>query len=314
VLAALHAASANTTAAKSFISADTSRLAAPFTVRNRVQNRRAPQARSRARGRIGVLQRRVLAVSARRDAVVRRHIACSVKRPKEQTMKTMHAMFAMTSAMMIGGCADHAADEVTPLPPPMAKVERDGAKLEIYELRPGTLAVVATGDLPESIEGKSPVAIYETIAAERAPAELISTEARIAAARAGRTDSVPGSMEVGSPERTTIASLTESQFQSSWCDPGTVDFDYCFLSRTGTYAAWFYNIDWIHAHVNAYRGTITHAMWYRSGAFNWNLINFDTTTGSSYVSTFEETGNGDYEVSITDAAGDGYHLSMHGND
>ena len=229
-------------------------------------------------------------------------------------MKT--ALFTMITSLAIaaGGCIDGANDGVQPLPAPMVTADRAGAHVAIYQLTPGDLAVVAGGELPAALEGKTPVEVYEAIAAESAPAALVESQARIAAAQALHAGEPVGSVSnVAAPARSGIENLTASDFQSQYCNPGVVDFDYCWTNRTNNYSATFYNIKWIHSHVNAYSGTLTHSLWYRAFAGSWQLIDSDITTGSSYVSTFNEQSNGDYEVSLTDAAGDGYHLSLHGD-
>lgn len=237
-------------------------------------------------------------------------------------MKTMlHALVATTSLALAGGCAietgsETNSDEVQPLPAAMVSADRDGARLDIYELTTGDLAVVATGDLPEGLEGKTPVEIYEVFAGARAPAALVERQTAIAAVQAQYpSDHVGSAGEATEPARSPVALLSGASFQASECNPGVVDFDLCFLDRGGDYFRRFTNIHWIHAHVNAYSGTVTHSMWYRSFLGSWQLINTDVTTGSSYVSLFSEGADGDYEVWITNAnaANDGYHLSMHGD-
>jgi hypothetical protein len=236
-------------------------------------------------------------------------------------MKTMlHALVVTTSLALTGGCAaieteSENSDEVLPLPAAMVSADRDGARLDIYQLETGDLAVVATGDVPEGLEGKTPVEIYELIAGARAPAKLVERQTEIAALQALNPSDHVGSVgEEAAPDRSPITALTGSSFQSTECNPGVpVDFDLCYLYRTGDYIRRFTNIHWIHAHLNAYSGTVTHSMWYRSFLGRWQLINTDVTTGSSFVSLFSEGADGDYEVWVTSAAGDGYHLSMHGD-
>jgi hypothetical protein len=65
--------------------------------------------------------------------------------------------------------------------------------------------------------------------------------------------------------------------------------------------------------VNCYSGTLTHRMLYRGFLGSWHLINTNDTTGSAFVSSWNEQDNGDYEVELTNATGDGYHLSIHGD-
>jgi hypothetical protein len=230
-------------------------------------------------------------------------------------MKTVitHALVATTS--LLGACVgvDSSSDDRT-LPSPMASAERNGAHVNIYQITPGDLVVVAGGDLPENIEGKTPVEIYEAVAGTPAPEPLVERQAAIAAVQAQHpTDHVGSTSNTAPPARSQIESLTASDFQSQYCNPGAVDFDYCYLNRTDNYVTWFYNVKWVHSHVNCYSGSLVHAIWYRPFLGSFSLVGYDTTTGSSYVSTFNEQNNGDYEISLTSATGDGYHLSMHGD-
>lgn len=237
-------------------------------------------------------------------------------------MKTiLRSMFLLTTLAALGtGCSldastDASTDDVLPLPAPIATADRAGAQVKIYELTPSNLAVVVTGEMPEGLEGKTPVELYEAIAAEAAPASLRERQEKIAAARAqqGERTGEGHQLSEGSPERSQVANLTAAQFQTSYCNPGSVDFDYCWPTSTNNFSIDFYNITWIHSHLNVYSGKATHRMLFRAFAGSWHLINTDESTGSSYVSTFDEEPNGDYDVQITNATGDSYHLAIHGD-
>lgn len=223
-------------------------------------------------------------------------------------------LLGITLASLATGCTEAPSEtDLLPLPPAMASAARDGAKIDIYELTPGDLAVVANGDLPEGLEGRTPVEIFETISGTAAPAELVARQAAIASARGEREDEGGVGSSATGPAVDRTANLTAAAFQAQYCAPGAVDFDHCWLNRTGDTQVTFNNINWIHSHVNAYRGTVTHFTFYRAFAGSWQLNNTDDTTGSSYVSTFSETDNGDYEIAVTYAAGDGYHIAIHGD-
>jgi len=230
-------------------------------------------------------------------------------------MTMRNAMVTVICVAAAGGCAASEGDLATDddaRPAPLASAARDGAQVAIYEVAPGDLMVVAQGELPDGLEGKTPVAIYEAIAGAGAPAALIARQAEIAAAQ--RPSAHVGSLgEGGRPAPSSIAELTAADFQSAYCNPGVVDFDLCFTNSTNDFTRSFFNIKWIHSHLNAYRGSVTQAMQYRPFAGSWRQIDFENTTGSTFVSTFNEQDNGDYEVDITNATGDGYHLSLHGD-
>lgn len=226
-------------------------------------------------------------------------------------MKKMMSVTGLCAVALVG-CVDGAQtvdDEA--MPAAMASAERAGAKVDVYEVAAGDLMVVATGAVPEGLEGKAPVEIYEVIARAPAPAALVERQAAIAAKQ--RPSLHVGEMSSGKPARAGEAELTASEFQSANCSPGTVDFDLCFTNSTNDFSRTFTNIKWIHSHLNAYRGTVSHSMRYRAFLGSWHQIDFDSTTGTSFVSTFNEQDNGDYEVIVSNASGDGYHLAMHGD-
>lgn len=221
----------------------------------------------------------------------------------------------MMSVVAAAGCLD-ASEPVDPgdeaLPAPLVEADHAGAKVQIFQVAPGDLLVVATGELPEALEGKTPVQIYEAVAGAPAPAMLVERQAAIAAAQ--KPSSHVGSIGAGRPPtQAGDAQLTAADFQAANCTPGVVDFDFCFTNITGAFSRQFLNIKWIHSHLNAYRGTVSHTMKYRGFLGSWHDINFENTTGTSFVSTFSETDNGDYEVDISNAASDGYHLALHGD-
>jgi hypothetical protein len=278
-------------------------------------------------GRIGVLRPRMWIEwrdDRHRNSTTWRHrparwrgtsvaMAALGRMPGRVPMKTVLFTMITSLAIAAGGCVDGANDGAQPLPAPLVSAERGGAHVAIYQLTPGDLAVVAGGELPAALEGKTPVEVYEAIAAEPAPSVLIDSQARIAALQALHAGDHPGSIgNAAVPARSGITNLTATDFQNQWCNPGGVTFDYCWTNRTNNYSTTFNNIKWIHSHVNAYSGSLTHSLSYRGFLGSWQLIDSDTTTSSSYVSTFNEQSNGDYEVSLTNAAGDGYHLSLHG--
>lgn len=219
----------------------------------------------------------------------------------------------MTCVVAAAGCLDggEPTEPDEALPAPLVQADRAGAKVQVFQVAPGDLMVVATGELPEGLEGKTPVQIYEAVAAALAPAVLVDRQAAIAAVQ--KPTSHVGSMTAGKPAPAGDAQLTAAEFQTASCSPGVVDFDLCFTNSTNDFSRSFFNIKWIHSHVNAYRGSVSHSMKYRSALGSWHQINFESTTGTSFVSTFNEQDNGDYEVIISNAAGDGYHLAMHGD-
>lgn len=228
------------------------------------------------------------------------------------TLCTM--MITISLAVAAAGCMDSPpGDEMQSLLAPLVSADRGGAHVDIYQLTPGNLAVVATGDLPDAVEGKTPVEIYEAIAAAPAPAALVDSQARITAARALHAGDHGGPLtNVATPERSDVSNLTASDFRAQYCNPGPVDFDFCWPNSTNDYSITFFNIKWIHMHLNVISGSLTVSMSYRSALGSWHVIQSDNI-GTGLVLTYDDQDNGDYELSLTNATGDVYHLSLHGD-
>jgi hypothetical protein len=230
------------------------------------------------------------------------------------------AVFGAVALALLGaGCMD--SDTDTDIPDvegstPITTLDtEDGVHVDFYEPIPGDLVAVVSGELSESLEGKRPVELYEALAGRSAPAELREIQTRIAAARALRDDDVDSIdiAEVKAPAQSRIK-LTDTDFDAAYCNPGAVDFDYCWTSRTSDYSIDISSVEWIHSHVNVYSGQLTHRLSIRHPPLgSWTLINANGVTGSSFVSTYSEVDNGTYRVELTQAAGARYHLSIHGN-
>jgi hypothetical protein len=223
------------------------------------------------------------------------------------------------SACMSGGDGDGDGDgdqdsTATARPVPITTLNlANGARIDFFETAPGEILVSANGDLPIEAEDMRPLEMYELLAGQAAPAELYEAQVRADLALAARPPrSEPTADTVSTPARSELSSLTGSDFQSAWCNPGIVDFDYCWTNRTDNYSIDVSSVQWIHAHANACSGIFTLNV-YRKTLFGWNLVYADTVTGSSYVSTYSTTDNDTYRVEITQASGDCWHLSVHGD-
>lgn len=223
-------------------------------------------------------------------------------------IKCMTSAVTILGVALATGCID---EQGTDSEAPLASAEQGGTRVDVFQVALGDLMVVATGDLPEGLEGKTPVEIYEAVAGQKAPAALVERQAQIAANQ--RPSAHVGTTSGGKPAASGDAQLTAADFQAANCNPGTVDFDLCFTNSTNDYSRSFFNIKWIHSHLNAYRGTVSQSLQYRPALGSWRQVDFESTTGSSFVSTFNEQDNGDYEINITNASGDGYHLALHGD-
>lgn len=189
----------------------------------------------------------------------------------------------------------------------------NGGRVDFYEAAPGQILVSARGDLPPEVEDLKPLELYQALSGTPAPASLREAQLRADLALAARPPrSASPSDAVTAPARTETSSLTGTDFQSAWCNPGTVDFDYCWLSRTNNYSIDISSVDWLHAHANSCSGTFLLSV-YNKTLFSWNLLYSDTVTGSTYVSTYSPTDNDTYRVEISQASGDCWHLAIHGD-
>ena len=189
----------------------------------------------------------------------------------------------------------------------------NGAEIDFYEPIRGELLVAMKGDLPGDVDDLSPLAIYETLAGAPAPAVLREAQARADLALAARPPRGPAPEDVVTEPAKGSSSLTATDFAAAWCSLAGVTFDYCWTDRTDNFIHESPGVDWIHAHANAYSGSITMTM-YKEGAGGVLTPVFgpDSVSGAATVVTQSTTVDGTYHVTITHAAGDGYHLSIHG--
>lgn len=207
-----------------------------------------------------------------------------------------------------------------------------GATVRFFEPEAGRIVVQTIGDLGmqgEGTEGLPPVQFYERLAGAAAPEALQRAQERADLARAawgapGAEGETSVLAPVTAPELSTPRTsgglgtsrhaLTAADFQANWCGSGlgSLDFDYCWTTRTNDYSIEIASVDWIHAHANAVSGSFTMSLYYKNTWGNWILVFSDTVSGSSNVTTQSTTKNDRYKVSLVQAAGDTYHLAIHG--
>lgn len=235
---------------------------------------------------------------------------------KKATRLVVPVFAALAGALgCVGGETDDA--EVSTLPAPVAALDTaDGAHARFYQMETGDLVMTVTGTVPVGIEGKTPVEVYERLAAQPAPAVLRDTQARIVAARAARLPAVDRTDAPVIDTRTGHdANLTGADFTTNWCFPSWATFDLCMTYQTGDAEEQFNGVNSIHSHLNVYTGQARHELWYGRQPFpSWSRIDLDTPTGSSYVSTFTDGTDGSYKVKVLNAALAQYHWSVHGTD
>ena len=186
-----------------------------------------------------------------------------------------------------------------------------GAEINFYEPTSGELVVVMKGDLPSDVDGLNPLAIYEALAGTAAPDVLREAQARADRALAARPPRGPATQDLVSDPQSGGSSLTAADFSSSYCNASPVDFDYCWTNRTNNYEIDITSVDWIHVHANAYSGQFVLSL-SRKQLIGWDLIQSDTVVGATTVVTQSTTVDDTYRIEVLQAAGDGYHLSIHG--
>lgn len=226
------------------------------------------------------------------------------------------AVLGATTLVLLGGVTGCVESETVLHPEPIASIDTaDGVHANFYEAYPGELVAAVSGPVSPSLEELNPVEIYEALAAEPAPAVLRDSQTRIARARALRTRDVdPPSSDVLAPTRSTTSNLSAGTFNSQWCG-GTWDFDICLTDQTSSFLREFTSVKDIHSHVNATMGSVTHKMSIKHPPFGtYDVINEETVTGSSFISTFTEADNGNYKIEVVNVGGsDNYHVSTHGH-
>jgi hypothetical protein len=196
---------------------------------------------------------------------------------------------------------------------PIASVVLDsGDVVDFLEPAPGVIVISSDApvDLPDG--PMAPVALYESLSGEAAPAALVEAQRRADEARAGLTFTGAGLEGVRPPARAEVAALSAADFAAAWCSPGGATFAYCWTNSTGNYEIDVGRVDWVHAHANMFSGSATLSMYRRDFWGNWDLIFSDTVTGWATVITQSTTDRDRYLIKMSNASGDTYHLSVHG--
>ncbi len=227
-------------------------------------------------------------------------------------------VIALTATSTMGCVTGEAEPAESVSREPIAMLGLDnGARVAFYEPLRGELLVFVQGEVPGDTAHLKPVEIYERLAGGSAPAVLQAAQQRADRALAARPPRGPATTDVvAAPERG-ASSLTASGFRSEFCSMNGVDFDYCWTDRTANYSIDITSVDWIHAHANVISGSTDLSMYRRNWLGGYDLLFSDTVTGSATVITQSAT-NDDiftdtYRVTMSHAADDTYHLSIHGD-
>jgi hypothetical protein len=223
------------------------------------------------------------------------------------------ALALLVGAVGMTGCLQDGTESEDGAAAPIASFETGAGRVDFYEPEPGRVVVFSQAELADDVEDLQPRAMYEALSGRTAPVALREAQERADRARAERQPGSPAADRVSAPERSPLASLSSADFQASFCNPGSVDFDYCWPNSTNNYSIDISSVDWIHAHVNAVSGAVTMSMYYRTTFGGWNLMFSDNVSGSGTVITQSTTDNDRYLVQITNASGDTYHLAIHGD-
>jgi hypothetical protein len=223
----------------------------------------------------------------------------------------MHIGLITLVAANTEACMSKEAEPTAPSPFTTLNLA-NGAVIDFYEPIRGELLVAMMGDVPGDVEDLSPLAIYEALAGAPAPVVLREAQARADLALASRPPRHPAPEDVVTEPAKGGSSLTAAEFTAQWCSTSPVDFDHCWTDRTNNFTHQSANVDWIHAHANAYLGTISMTMYQEVGGVLTPVWGPTQVTGMANVFTQPTTIDGTYVVSILQAAGDWYHLSIHG--
>jgi hypothetical protein len=212
-----------------------------------------------------------------------------------------------------GACMTEEAEPLRPAPITTLSLT-NGAQVDFYDMAGGGLLVAAKGELSREVEHLKPLELYEALADGPAPVVLREAQVRVDTALAARPPRGPATTDKVSDPGQGGSSLVADDFRAQYCSPSAVDFDYCWTEETNNKTVDISGVSWIHSHVNAYTGEIRHSV-YQKTLFGWDPVFSEDVTGANYVSLYDTFDNDRYRIEITQAtaAGDRYHLSIHGN-
>lgn len=208
----------------------------------------------------------------------------------------------------------------------------DGASVEFHEPLPGEMVAIYVGkdesfrDMFEGLDRgtMTHVGLYEAISGAEAPAALAEAEARLVAARQEvaefpRTQDEPDravvpsaavndslSVEMGS----TRSNLTATDFSGTYC-PNGWGYLYCWTNRTGSASVTRTTIS-MYTYLNPYRGSVNHKLQYKNIWGNW-VTYVSQTVPEDNISYISRSGIwSTRRTKVTQASGDGYHVSIYG--
>jgi len=238
---------------------------------------------------------------------------------------------------LLAACADTGEDAVESEPMEqhlLASVAlSDGGSIEFHEPMPGELVAIYVGKDPtlgqkfDDLErgDLTHAQLFESLAGRKAPAALVEAEgreiaalARIQAHRpagAGEADLFDAPPAVAGPATvngigSTRASMTAADFIAGYCPSGW-GYLFCWTSRTGSGSVTKTSIS-MYTYLNAYNGSVLHELLYQNVFGNWvtyvsNVVpqGFLSYASRSGIWTTRKT-------SISQATGDGYHVSIYG--
>ena len=204
----------------------------------------------------------------------------------------------------------------------------DGGRLELHEPIPGELVAIYVGReaeygvVFEDLErgALTHVQVYEALSGQKAPAALVEAEARSIAARANLPEDAVVTSSFDAPSvaaRSTTngigssrAALSASDFIADYCPSGW-GFLYCWTSRTGSGSVTRTSLS-MYTHLNAYDGQVVHKMEYEN---IWgNMVTYvSNVVPEGYLSYISRSGLWTTrKTSISQADGNGYHVSIYG--
>ena len=203
-----------------------------------------------------------------------------------------------------------------------------GAKgyVDFVETEPGEIIVDATIASPEILpdDELTPVALYEYVSGEAAPEQLVAAYHKVEQGLGSddvqnRDEDLLAGAIIDTKHESIGAKLdiSASEFQRRFC-PGRFtgnkvpDYGYCLLNRTNTTKITRGNCYSMYTYASPYRGTIRHRLRYKSGG-KWVVFR-DKNVLQGYWSYIAQYGSKrGRESTVFEAAGDGYHHTVFGN-
>ena len=212
--------------------------------------------------------------------------------------------------------SDEAASQASMPVNLLAVIALDDASIEFHEPMMGEIATIYLGrddaylPLFEQLDHGTltHTALYELVSGEVAPDALAAAQARMLELRAEAGDEVGVQAAPGVAQ----AGLTAAAFSASYC-PGGWSMLYCWTSETSARSV-TRTTSSMHTYLNAYAGTVQHKLEY-TNAWGNMVVYVSQSVQQGFLSYISRVGLPTTRRSSSSmvGAGDGYHMSVYGN-